>query len=101
MQVAFVLPLSMPLVAPATTVRLNWFFPEDNVHLVGQLAEFLIAWHGMLPRARYQAASSPVPERLSSDRLRRARREDIDRIIADRKSAEARAIGGENGYIGG
>jgi hypothetical protein len=33
MQVAFVLPLSMPLVAPATTVRLNWFFPAMMVLL--------------------------------------------------------------------
>lgn len=33
MQVAFVLPLSMPLVAPVTAFRLNWFFPAMMVLL--------------------------------------------------------------------
>src|SRR3954453_8187633 len=33
MQVAFVLPLSMPLVAPVTAFRLSWFFPAMMVLL--------------------------------------------------------------------
>jgi len=33
MQVAFVLPLSMPLVAPVATLRLHWFFPAMMVLL--------------------------------------------------------------------
>jgi len=59
MQIAFVLPLSMPLLLPVSLYRLNWFFPAMMILLGAHYLPFVFLY-GMRMFAVLRLSSSVV-----------------------------------------